>query len=354
MSKSKHHFVPRFYLKGFQSDPKRIHVHNFQRAITILHASLRDQCYKHKLYGPTDDIENKLQVLENLIAPRLRTVISASELPPLDSEGHLLILAFVALQLLRTPSYASRINQVVDKMVKQAYSGDPTLQGADLDNLRVGYDNPVLATLNLLPEMLEALLPLRANLVVSRKAVFVTSDQPVYKYNQYCERIRGRGTAGPNQRGAQIFVPLSPRHYLVLFDSVIYDARLADRRRRLSHASASDIRNLNLMQLVSADENIYFSNGKQSDYVERLRSSIDHLRLEDAVPVAEVESDSDPYSSLLHAYEQTPNLSLRLQFLYVNKLARKVPIQDRLNPRNDQLKPTGVGAETFSRIVGRR
>ena len=199
MSKSRHHFVPRFYLRGFQSKPRRIHVYNLKRSTTFPHVSLRCQCYKHNLYGSTDDNEDRLQTLENLIAPHLQTVISGNVLPAVDSEGHSALLAFVAVQLLRTPSFASRINKLVDKMVKQGYSEDPSLEGEDLDNLRIGFQDPVLVALKLLPEMVDPLWRLKAHLVVSRNDVFVTSDQPVYRYNQYCERIRGTGIAGPNQ-----------------------------------------------------------------------------------------------------------------------------------------------------------
>ena len=354
MSKGRHHFVPRFYLTGFRSEPKRIHVYNLQRSATFLNASLRDQCYKHKLYGSTDDNEDRLQVLEGLIAPHLRTVVSDGVLPSWNSEGYAAIFAFVAVQLLRTPGFASRINEVADKMVKQAYSGHPSLEGEDLDRLRIGYRDPVLVALKLLPDTLKALWCLKAHLVVSRNDVFVTSDQPVYRYNQYCERIQGGGITGLSQRGVQLFVPLSPRHYLVLYDGVIYDARLTDRRRRLSRPTNSDIDSLNMMQLLSADENTYFSKSEQSEHVGRLRSSVEHLRLADATRVVEVESDRDPDSSLILTYERTPNLSLRLRFLYVNKVARKVPIEDRLNRREDE--PSGMGArvETFSRIVGQR
>ena len=354
MSKGRHHFVPRFYLTRFQSEPKRIHVYNLKRFTTFLNASLRDQCYKHKLYGSTDDNEDRLQVLEGLIAPHLRTVVSDGVLPSWNSEGYSAVLAFVAVQLLRTPGFASRINEVVDKMVKQAYSGHPSLEGEDLDRLRIGFQDPVSAALKLLPEVLKALWPLKAHLVVSRYDVFVTSDQPVYRYNQYCERIRGVGITGLSQRGIQMFVPLSPRHYLVLYDGVIYDARLTDRRRRVSRPTNSDIDSLNMMQLLSADKNIYFSNSEQSDHVGHLRSSVEHLRLVDAARVVETESDSDPNSSLIHAYERTPNLSLRLQFLYVNKLAGKVPIQDRLNPTGGGPSSMDARVETFSRIVGQR
>jgi hypothetical protein len=63
MPKNKHHFVPRFYLSAFQSAPQRINILRLGASIGVRDASLKDQCYQHKFYGSTDDIEDALGVM---------------------------------------------------------------------------------------------------------------------------------------------------------------------------------------------------------------------------------------------------------------------------------------------------
>ena len=110
MVKRKHHFVPRFYLRAFQSEPERIHLYNLKRSLPVENAGLRGQCYRSKFYGSGDDTENHLAKLESCIAPILQSIISRSTLPPLGSEDCLTLLSFVAMQILRTPTSAERVN----------------------------------------------------------------------------------------------------------------------------------------------------------------------------------------------------------------------------------------------------
>jgi hypothetical protein len=52
---------------------------------------------------------------------------------------------------------------------------------------------------------------------------FITSDHPAVRYNQFLEpRIRSGSNTGLVARGLQMFLPLSPKHVLVLFDSETY------------------------------------------------------------------------------------------------------------------------------------
>src|SRR5215207_386961 len=51
---------------------------------------------------------------------------------------------------------------------------------------------------------------------------FITSDNPVSRYNHYCYGVKGWGVLGANSRGLQLFVPLAPGVSALLFDSGVY------------------------------------------------------------------------------------------------------------------------------------
>ncbi len=160
MAKNNHHFVPRLYLKAFQSAEKRIHLYNLKKGLYVEHASLRDQCRRHKFYGPTDDTENALSKLEDLIAPVLRQVIETKTLPIAHPEAVGALFVFIALQIVRTSVAANLVNVGTDKTLKQAYSDDPRFADVNLEDFTFGFENAVLITLKLLPEMIDSLMDL--------------------------------------------------------------------------------------------------------------------------------------------------------------------------------------------------
>ena len=358
MVKRKHHFVPKFYLEAFRSEVRRIHLYNLKRLLPVQSASLRDQCYKHRFYGPDDEVENLLAGLEGSLAPVLKEIRSKGVLPPAESDKHLHLLTFGAMQVLRTPKHAERLNRMFDKALKQVYSGAANQLGMDLEATRIGFDDTVLITLRNLPQMQAAVSDLRAHLIVSSRNAFLTSDNPAFKYNQYCEEIQYTGVTGAIQKGLQIFIPLSPRLQLVLYDGSTYRA-VAGRYSRSSGAKQSDIDQLNKMQLISADENVYFADWQQLHDITRLLPEIENLRIPDSTVVQEYGQDDDPNSSLIHQYDQTGNMSLDLSFLSLKGEVRRVPIDDRPHQYRNQpptTMPTGndKGVKTFSRFIGRR
>lgn len=96
------HFVPRFYLGAFASAERRIHVFNLQRNRLISGASLRDQCYAHRLYGADDVVENALARLEALSGPVFAAMRGGESLPGGGTLERELLLTFIGFQLART------------------------------------------------------------------------------------------------------------------------------------------------------------------------------------------------------------------------------------------------------------
>ena len=331
-AKRKQHFVPRFYLKAFQGKPRRIHLYNIKRSLPIENASLKNQCYKRDFYGPDGKTEEFLASLERELAPALHSIISTKSLPPYRSREHEYLLFFVALQLLRTVKSAERIRQLADKTIKQVIPQDTSIESALLDNFRTVFEDldPIQESLSLLLVMKDAISDLRTHLVLSPRKSFITSDNPIFRYNQYCEGIQFMGVIGGMQRGLQLFAPLSPHLHLILYDGTTYRVRKgSDRRSRKSKATSSDIDNLNMLQLISANENIYFSCWEQHQSICRLATTVKRFRNHDSIVVQEYLQDDDPKVSLLHQYERTVDLSLSLTFLDLKRHARQLPLSDR-------------------------
>lgn len=363
MPKNKQHFVPRFYLSAFHSSPRRINVLGLDTGLEVHDASLRDQCYRHKFYGKDDNtIEDALAVMEGHAASVLTHIQSTEALPAEDSEEHATLLAFVAFQLLRTTIAAKRVNTVIDKTTKQAHSHDQRFEREELEGMQFGIDVPAVFALGNVPHMLLAISDLQSHLAVSSDAAFITSDNPAFKYNQYFEDIDYQGITGALCRGFQIFFPLTPKLCLVLYDGVVYSVPRNERRSRRSIASASDIEFLNGMQLVSADRNAYFSDWQRKRAIQDLLGHVRRHRDADPTVVQEYGHDTDPNRSLLHTFERTPCLKLRLSFLKVRWRARSVSLSDRARGYRKEVPMPPLpeppeayrGPATFSRFIGKR
>ena len=209
-------------------------------------------------------------------------------------------------------------DQRIDKLMKQLHSRDPRMR----NDVEFVHDVPALVHLRLLPEVLDCMEDLRAHLVVSPyQDVFLTSDNPAFRYNQLYEGVQHMGTTGFAVTGLQIFLPLSPRHQLVVYDGTTYKLRWRDRILGVTIATSTDVDTFNGIQLVAADANVYFSDGDQIEDIQRLLPRYRTLRNSDPTVVVEYGQDDDTNSSLVHTYDVTPNLELKLTFLKAKRTA---------------------------------
>ena len=317
MATRQHHYVPRFYLTRFASKPKRINVYNLQRAMGIEDVSLRDQCKKPNLYGDSET-ENALAILEDAAAKCLEAVTSN---PPRTAPETL--LEFVAIQYLRTPAIARTMHSISQKFFGAMTDQMPEDKRIETMDSLTQLDEMPAFNLTMKDVVVENIKDLKLTMISRSDDVFITSDNPVYFHNQYCEQVQGRGTIGTRSRGLQIFMPLSPRHYLLLFDGETYDYVKSQTIR------ASDIRTLNRLQVLSAEANLYFVDWGTLNEVKMLAADAARLRIGDPGVLQEFISGAEDNTELIHAYVETPHPELDLSFLRIKKRALRVPVDKR-------------------------
>jgi Protein of unknown function (DUF4238) len=347
VAKVRHHFVPQFYLRAFQSGRNRLNIFNLTNDKLIPDASLRDQCYKRKFHGKTDQLENKLADLENVLAPAFAK-IRDGDFPRVQTQAHSLLITFVALQLLRTSVAATRMNIGVDKLTRKAFDGDPRLEGIDLEQVEVGYENPVFLSLATLEAMIFALDDLQLHfLLATGQQRFITSDNPVFKYNQYCEGINDVGITGGTSQGLQLFIPVSPTLLMILYDPSVYKSREknAELTRTISNA---DVDALNQLQVVGAEQNLYFTDWNDADYVRRVSGKAKSFRSPDPVQVNEFfEVGNEKASSLIQLFERTPNLKLDLSFITIKRRAKRIPTIKRAHSHRKEMPQRFMPTQHF-------
>ena len=348
MTTRQHHYVPQFYLRRFKSRCRRINLHNIHRSLTIRDASIKHECSKPNYYR-TAQIEDALAEIEGRAAIAISAVRDGGGGCDMDT-----VRQFIAAQLLRTPAFTSQ-TEAINSKFQELFGGRTVVIGESTTAIRFDAVEPeTLPVYNLmmLDHLSRAMEDLQSIVVETPAGIFITSDNPVFKYNQYLEGPHGRGTTGMGQTGIQIFLPLSPKHVLVMYDKDVYDYV------RKQSPTETDVEILNSLQVISASKNLYFNDGSKSAVVQDLASQYAHIRQDDPTTLEEWSSDENSQHSLIHAYDQTPNVGLNLSFLRVKRRAARLSISKRLQkalrpPFRQPVVRRGGPTETFSTRVAR-
>lgn len=326
MDTGRHHFVPRFYLKAFSPTAGQIHVFNLDRRESFPNATLRDQCYEPSFYGDFPGLEGRLQKLEDAVAPVIQQVISSRRPPARNTPlmGHLVV--FVALQHRRSVAAVESSAESWENMRRAVGPMAPELA-------REGWAGPISPAeamklaLGVVNEAAHGLVDLHVRtLVASDGARFVTSDNPVFLYNQFCEGVHGTGVLGIAQRGLQVFLPVSPDVTVMLFDPAVYKfTSVGD----VVAVTARDVDALNGLQILSAEESILFSDQSDVAGIRRLVDRYAPLRASKAMHVEVFERVDDPREGLAHSFQIMPQVHLNLSVCELRRRAKKVPQKER-------------------------
>ncbi len=254
----KHHYVPRFYLQQFSEDGRRINLFNIPAQRTIFGASLRGQCYRCYFYGRNSNIEKMLADVEAKASIILREIARDRVLPMQASEDHQYLFLFLLMQCARTSYQTDLIEERHDAFWRHAVLPyvDQS-QGALPDNpprCREPGTYALRTAFGFLPVIFDLDYKL---LSIADDQEFIASDNPVVLYNQMYEFVRIGGTTGIANKGLQIFFPIDRKNLLMVYDSRVYSVGKM-RERVVPVAGDHDVGQLNLLQFVSAQCNVYF------------------------------------------------------------------------------------------------
>jgi hypothetical protein len=344
MPQKKHHYVPHFYLKHFASNPHRINILNLKDYRSYCDGPLKAQCYRNHLYGLDDSLEKRIAALETLAAPTISMIIQQSKLPARSTPQRDQLLQFLAMQMMRTPVAIDKVTDSIEQTranLLSSYGG----MSPQLDRqLSIRPYEAAKIALGHFDEVCECFAGLQFQLLLNgTPQAFITSDNPAFKYNLYCETVRGHGMLGASQSGFMLFTPLSPRHLIILFDKETYKC-LPVHHDVISTTHLADVHQLNKMQVVNADCNLLFSNWSECGDITTLARKHAGLRKQKTFVVRELlPADRRPGNGILQYFEQTAILGLDLSFFKLRREAKRVPPDMRIrgyrHPFDAAMKP---------------
>jgi hypothetical protein len=221
------HYVPRMYLRNFSStdSKKTIHLYNLPSKKARSNAPLKSQCSAPYFYGKDSVVDKALQELEGEVTGIIHDIIRTNAVPKPRSIEFGKLLTFTLFLHCRTKHAANVQNDIAEKFIKSILEKEGVIDKEQINAVKIGLTDPAGTALRSAAQGVLLALDLKMKVLINLTNVeFITSDNPVVFYNQCFEGanpIIGSNT-GLACKGLQIFLPLSPLHLLILYDSKVY------------------------------------------------------------------------------------------------------------------------------------
>ena len=227
-------------------------------------AGLKEQCYENYLYGKDGAVETALAGIEGETAPLFAKIIRGDCRKLSDKERYL-IYRFISFQESRTARSVNDFNLMADRMAKVMIRDDARFKGINLNSFMVKHQRPTDFLLERAVKEITVLSDLRIKILENdTKTDFLISDHPVAFYNSWSEshpkfKDYWLSSTGFALKGLSIFLPLSPRYLLVLFDSATYKC-VSQSGVHHKINNEKDVFWINRLQAAKAESCLYYQN----------------------------------------------------------------------------------------------
>lgn len=272
-SKKTQHFVPQMYFKNFSENGKSIGGYVLKNRKFVSNMPIDGICQRPYLYGNDLQIENWFGALENKWAPLLKKIIRQGNLDLTGAEWTLL-LEFIFLSDARTGFTADISDDFITKifqtitLIKRDHGDTDFSDFTDkqIQDMKFGMNIPNAASLQTLNEALWFFADLAPALIFNTTSrPFITSDNPVVKYNYLFTTRKYHCNYGYGHLGFLLFLPISPKYCLMIYDPSTYRITSSDNVIRLN--APDQIIELNKLIATNAKSTVYFQNSSAREWV---------------------------------------------------------------------------------------
>lgn len=256
------HFIPKFYLRNFASDPcqKNVFFFNLKRQL-FKEGGIAGQCARDYFYGKALGTEQMLNVHEGQVAAAIKTILDTSSMPRASG----LMRLFVLTQHGRTAHALESVQEMMEHYARFAPDHEYTKPMSDSDAIKMMV-LIAIASAPIIDDMASCL-------ILNRSRVdFCTSDNPAVLVNRFYSsgRFRDSSSVGLSKSGLEIYLPLAPRHMLLLYDPNIYNAEGRASDGSVVLRKDADVDVLNGLQVLNALDNLYCASANDEAAVRRV------------------------------------------------------------------------------------
>lgn len=328
MSKKKNqHFVPQFYLRSFSNDPnkKNISVYDPRNDVHIKSAPIRHQASKDYFYGQDGKLDDVLTFFENKVLPIYRKVHDENFVTKPHSEEQFYLLLFAISTELRNPVH-------IDLLEDSFKNLSDHLNSKGENDIDLSIPNAAFFSLKGLMSSSEICMDLRCKLLINEtRYPFLTSDNPLVKYNRFLEYHDSYGgREGYGLKGLKIIIPISPTKSVIFYDEQVY--YVGKKKKKTVSVTEDDVFKLNLMQFLNSKK-VVFHNGINEDYLKHLRDQYNSYETKVESKLEEFDTE-DELKKLVLTYKSGLRLDLKLSFLFLSNHAVQYKLGDRaVHPR---------------------
>ncbi|MEH7000886.1 DUF4238 domain-containing protein [Priestia megaterium] len=273
--KNRQHYVPKFYLRNFSDTERSINTYNLANEKYINNASIKDMCQKNNFYGADKKMETFLdKEIERKASVIITNILKKNKFPYQNVEDYVHLFSFLLVSEARNLKSADSSDQMVDYISKIFLQGNPEFResGIDLDSYKIGYKEPANEMIKMALESVPNVVDLEPLLIIVEKTgarKFITSDNPLIRYNSFYLRNNYPGGFGYLTRGLQLFFPVSYDKCILFYDSYVYDIPNAH-ENVLVLDRARDVDQLNELFYLNAYNNIFFNQKTKESYIEKI------------------------------------------------------------------------------------
>ena len=227
------HYIPQCLLKQFSKDDKgirKINIFDVKQLSFRNRQSIKNVFSQNYFYDKDNSVENILSsIIESPNSPVIDSIIRGEVNIISDPINWLNLLKFIAVLCSRTPQardlLISFTNQHLISFSKEFFR----LNGIDqkkANSLSLNIkDQSSWASISALQGYFASILlmDLQIHIIYNKTSRdFILSDHPVFMYNWFYKNLEHPAITGWQSRGLQIFLPISPKITLCLYDESVY------------------------------------------------------------------------------------------------------------------------------------
>ena len=344
--RKRHHYIPQFYLRKFsyKNNGKQIGVFNYSNNLYISTAPIKYQAYEKYLYVD-DEIEIALGKLEEATSYIFNKIFEVCTPPPADHPLMNILKEFIYFQHTRTIKAGDETIELLNSSFQAMFKLNKDYEEKYKD-IRLKHEHPVLMTLMETAKGLPFMSHLTCKIIVNQSSLaFITSDNPVVKYNQLME-LRGlqNGTTGIACKGLQIFFPIHPSVMIVLYDPYVYKMGKQNEVTLITK-NEHDIHQLNILQYLSSRSQLFFNHEIKEPYLKGLTEKYKDKKrklVSESITIPNKVVGNDGQRHLLLNSRKEMSVRLSLSFMSISKAGKKFTLDNRLvYPRHPDLIKIG-------------